>query len=211
MDLCKSTMSKEEVEGKTILEVGSRDVNGSFRTTLEELNPKEYLGVDIEMGSGVDRVLNVYDLDELKQFDIVVCTEAIEHIEDWRKAITNLMKVLKIGGTMLLTSRSKGFGKHDFPNDYWRYEIEDIESIFKEFEIILLCEDEYEPLGRPDPPGGVSIGGIYPPDIINYGFFLKAKKINNNIPDFSEHCLYNINTDPKAGLWDNNIQRTLNQ
>ena len=155
--------------------------------------------IDIEMGDGVDKVLSVYDLEG--QYDIVVCTETIEHIEDWRKAITNLMKALKIGGTILLSAPSKGFGKHDYPSDYWRYEIEDIEFIFKEFEIILLCENGYEPPGRPDPVSVSVTPFIYPPDIKNYGFFLKAKKINNNIPDFSKHCLYNINT----------IRRTLNQ
>jgi len=213
MDLCKSTMSKEEVEGKTILEVGSRNINycGGFRTILETLNPKEYLGIDIKMGKGVDKILSIYDLGS-EQFDIVVCTETIEHVEDWRKAIINLMKALKIGGTILLTAPSKGFGKHDHPNDYWRYEIEDIEFIFKEFEITLLCDqDGYVEEDIPNPLGIMVIPFIYPPDLVHYGFFLKAKKINDNIPDFSEHCLYNINTDPRVGLEDNNIQRTLNQ
>jgi len=196
-NLAKALASKNEVQGKSILEVGSCNVNGSFKAIFQELGPKKYTGVDIVEGPNVDLVCDVKNI--VKQFgkgsfDIVVCTEVIEHVEEWRIAITNMMEVLKIGGIIYLTSRSRGFGIHGYPSDYWRYEIEDIKTIFRKYDILVLHKDQFQD--------------------DHFGFFLKAVKINNSLPDLSRHCLYNINTDlPEntLGLENNNIKRTLEQ
>jgi len=51
-------LKKEEIQGRKIIEVGSRDVNGSLRPLLESFKPKQYVGVDTIMGRGVDVLCN---------------------------------------------------------------------------------------------------------------------------------------------------------
>jgi len=199
IDLCTNLCLSNEIENKTILEVGSRYVNGSFRDVLLNMKPLSYYGVDIEKGMYVDEICDILDLTKRfkrEEFDIVVCTEVIEHVEDWRNGIKNLMEVTKVGGIMLLTSRSKGFGIHGFPKDYWRYEIEDIEKIFENWEIIALEKDLFI-----NPNNGLQD---------HYGFFLKALKKNTILPDLDNHLLFNIATDPRHNPDDSKLERTLN-
>ena len=77
-------VKKEEFENKKILEVGSKYVNGSVRPIVKKfLEPKEYIGVDIENG---------------KYIDVIISTELLEHVQDWRSVIINMKNVLKKGG-----------------------------------------------------------------------------------------------------------------
>jgi len=144
----KRVLSKKEVQDKRILEVGSKNVNGSLRDICMEFNPKEYIGIDIEEGEGVNRLCNVYELTEefdADYFDIVICTEVLEHLSMWELAIKNMEDVLKVGGKILLTTRSFGFGKHDHPRDYWRFEVEDILKILKPYDILKIEKDTASP------------------------------------------------------------------
>ena len=49
-------LTPEDVKGKRIIDIGSYNVNGSFRPILESWKPAEYVGVDIAEGPGVDVV-----------------------------------------------------------------------------------------------------------------------------------------------------------
>ncbi|MGQ9691607.1 MAG: class I SAM-dependent methyltransferase [Thermoproteota archaeon] len=92
----------EEFEGKRVLEVGSKYVNGSIRPFIEKfLKPREYIGVDIEPGKFVDVIVPAEKLVDClgrETFDVVICTETLEHISDWRAAINNMKECLKSGG-----------------------------------------------------------------------------------------------------------------
>jgi len=78
--------------------------------------------------------------------------------------------VLKPGSFIYITVPSKGFPYHAYPHDYWRYEIEDMEKIFGDFEIIALEKNWEAP-----------------------GVFLKARKPTNWSPnDLSQIELYSI-------------------
>ena len=46
---------------------------------------------------------------------------------------------------MLLTTRSKGFGFHEYPFDFWRYEMTDMEMLFSDFSIEALSSDRCDP------------------------------------------------------------------
>jgi len=54
-----------EIEGKRVLEVGRKYVNGSVRPFIERfMRPKEYIGVDVESGKFVDVILSAERLAE---------------------------------------------------------------------------------------------------------------------------------------------------
>ena len=140
---------REEFIDKRVLEVGSCFVNGSVRPIVEKfLAPREYLGVDIEAGKFVDVVMPAEELVNRfgrESFDVVISTETLEHVADWRLVVTNMKEVLREGGTMYLTTRSFGFRAHSAPYDYWRYEVDDFKSIFREFEIVIVQKDPEAP------------------------------------------------------------------
>lgn len=143
-----------------ILEVGSKNVNGTARTILPY---KSYWGVDIVEGDGVDELVNVYSLRKrfgIERFDVVVATELLEHVEDWADAVYQLVSVCKIGGYVYITTRSEGFPFHEYPIDAWRFSYDDIINIFSPIGVIVASEKDLT-VGSPG-VGAVIIRGGNP-------------------------------------------------
>jgi SAM-dependent methyltransferase len=142
-------VERREFEGKRVLEVGSKYINGSVRPLIERFcSPHEYIGVDVEPGRFVDLILPAEKLVEYfgpESFDVVIATELLEHVQDWRLVTINLKEVLKRGGYIYVTTRSRGFLFHAYPYDFWRYEVEDMRKIFSDFEILKLIKDHEAP------------------------------------------------------------------
>lgn len=173
-------LKKEEIRRKRVIEVGSLDVNGSLRPLIESYNPKEYMGVDIVKGPGVDRICKVESLVEnmgQNIFDVVISTELLEHVRDWRKAISNIKGVCKKeGGIILITTRSIGFAYHGYPYDFWRFEMDDMKNIFKDCEILSLEKDLSAP-----------------------GVFIKVRKTENFMEIcLSDYALYSVITNKRV-------------
>lgn len=171
-------LKKEDVEGKRIIEIGSYDVNGSLRSVIESLNPFEYVGVDLKEGPGVDVVCSAEDVlkcFEKESFDVVISTEMIEHVKDWRKVISNIKNICKFGGIIFISTRSLGFPYHPSPTDFWRFQSKDMKNIFSDCEILTLEEDTEFP-----------------------GIFIKLRKPINFVEnDLTDYKLYSIITDKK--------------
>ena len=178
VDFARTNLTLAQVKGKFVLEVGSLNVNGSVRQFVETLEPGKYIGVDIVGGPGVDLVCRA---DELLQrfgessFDLLVSTEMLEHVRDWRRVVINFKHVLRPGGSLLLTTRSYGFGYHGFPYDFWRYELSDLRQIFADFTIENLEADPLSP-----------------------GVFLKARKPGDFVEQNLDVCLYSIITNRRV-------------
>ena len=172
-EFVKANISKKDVEGKRVIEVGARDVNGSSRPDIEKFSPADYVGVDIHPGKGVDQICSAVDLLDRfgeKSFDLLICTEVLEHIEDWRHVISNFKQILKPDGILFLTTRSKGFYCHEKPFDFWRYEMADMQAIFSDLNIEAIEKDP-----------------------VDQGIFLKARRpemfVENNLSDYK---LYSV-------------------
>lgn len=141
LDFGQRELTPEMVKGKHVLEVGSRNINGSLRPIVMLYEPKLYLGVDMVEGPDVDIVRCAEDLDMFEQFDLIICTEMLEHAENWRGAIDAMKTALSPKGYILITTRGPGFPYHEYPGDFWRYTSNDIEKIFADFDIELNAND----------------------------------------------------------------------
>ena len=83
----------------------------------------------IESGKFVDKVISAEKLLDYfgsESFDIVISTETLEHILDWRTVINNMKEVLKPNGYIYITTVERGFPLHSYPYDFWRYEFDDM-------------------------------------------------------------------------------------
>jgi SAM-dependent methyltransferase len=167
-------LTPDEVRGTRVIEIGSRDVNGSLRPLIMSWGkPAEYVGVDIVEGPGVDIICTAEDLVDRfgkESFDLVISTEMLEHVRDWRKVVSNMKNLCRPGGTILVTTRSIGFPYHGYPYDYWRFQDEDMRNVFGDCRISTIENDPLAP-----------------------GVFLKARKTGNfRENDLSAYCLYSI-------------------
>jgi 2-polyprenyl-3-methyl-5-hydroxy-6-metoxy-1,4-benzoquinol methylase len=144
----EKNLTAADVRGKRVIEIGSYDVNGSLRPYVMSMKPAEYVGVDIAKGYGVDVVCSAEHLRERfgdERFDVVISTEMIEHVRDWRKVISNMKNLCRPGGIVLITTRSYGFEYHGWPYDFWRFEVSDMEEVFSDFRMVHIESDSMDP------------------------------------------------------------------
>jgi SAM-dependent methyltransferase len=113
-----------------VLEIGSGEIHkyADLFPTLTTL--------DVEESKHPDIVADAHHLPLPDQsFDVIICSEVFEHLENPFQAAAEMKRVLKPGGLLLLTTRFL-FPIHDAPGDYWRFTPYGLASIFKEWEIV---------------------------------------------------------------------------
>lgn len=69
--------------------------------------------------------------------DAIVCTEVFEHLVDPPAAARELVRVLKPGGRLILTTRFC-FPLHDRPADFWRFTSYTLERLFAPLDPVVL-------------------------------------------------------------------------
>ena len=102
-------------EDISVLEIGSANVNGGLR---ELKRPgMTWWGVDLDDAPGVDQVVQVgAPLPfENQSFDLVVASSVFEHDIQFWNTFLEMARVMKPGGTILITAPSQGyFHRHIF-------------------------------------------------------------------------------------------------
>ena len=128
-----------------VLEVGSQIVPGQEHMALRKLftGCKEYVGVDIIDGGGVDHIGTASDYYG-EDFDCVIATEMLEHALDWADEVHAMKLALKVDGVLCLTTRSYGFPYHN-PPDYWRFSPPEICAMFADLLILTVADDPQVP------------------------------------------------------------------
>ena len=95
-----------------VLEIGSLVINGSVR--YEFPKAMMYLGVDVQSGEGVDLVGLGHEIDlPKKDFDVLVCTEVLEHDPYWWASLLNGYKHLRSGGIIIMTCAGPNRAPHN--------------------------------------------------------------------------------------------------
>ncbi len=101
-----------ELQNKDVLEIGCGSGYGAY--LLSTLKPKSYIGLDVmeEQIAFAKRQYPQFQFilqgaEDLSQFadaakDVIIIFGVLHHIPDWRKAIDEIIRVLKPGGSLFL-------------------------------------------------------------------------------------------------------------
>lgn len=126
----------ENLQGP-FLEIGSKNYGSTqdFRPLLGGAGG-QYVGVDMEDGPGVDKVLDLTDdfdvIDEAlggMRFGTIVCLSVLEHCAQPFQMAENMTRLLSPGGRVVI-SAPFAWKFHGYPSDYWRFTHEGIKKLF---------------------------------------------------------------------------------
>lgn len=100
------------------------------------------LDIEARPGVKVDIVGDAHAMPMIPDvsFDVVLCTEVLEHLHTPEKAAAEFLRILKPGGLLVLSTRFI-FPLHDAPGDYFRYTKYGLRHLFREFDIVELVEE----------------------------------------------------------------------
>lgn len=122
------------------LEVGSKDYGTTQDLRALVGRGEDYLGVDLETGPGVDRVLDLSGpwatVDaalEGRRFGTIFCLSVLEHVRQPFRMAENLTQLLRPGGH-LCVGVPFAFKYHGYPSDYWRFTAEGVRQLFPDVE-----------------------------------------------------------------------------
>jgi SAM-dependent methyltransferase len=102
---------------------------------------KSYIGLDVYPGEKVDIISKAEKIPfKENTFDVVVCFQVLEHIEDPQKAINEMHRVLKKGGILMLSTHGN-MHNHGIPNDYWRWTRYGLQKILKKFKDVHVMDN----------------------------------------------------------------------
>ena len=88
--------------------------------TVDEYIGLDHPGTDHDSGA-VDRFGTAYDIPaEDGEFDSVICTSVLEHLEEPARALLECRRVLKTGGYAIMTM-PQSWHLHEEPRDFYRY------------------------------------------------------------------------------------------
>jgi SAM-dependent methyltransferase len=114
-------LAGREKEPLLILDLGSNDINGSYRPIFSQAYWK-YIGVDVAPGPNVDLVLaDPYNWQELEpeSADVIVSGQTFEHTEFVWETMRQIARTLRINAICCIVAPSSG-PEHRFPVDCWR-------------------------------------------------------------------------------------------
>jgi SAM-dependent methyltransferase len=90
----------------------------------------EYVGVDVVENPAAELLGPVEALPvEDASFDVVLCTQVLEHCDDPAQAVRELRRVIRPGGRVLASTHGVQV-YHPSPADYWRWTHEGLHRLF---------------------------------------------------------------------------------
>jgi SAM-dependent methyltransferase len=96
---------------KNVLEIGSRNLNGSAR---EHFKKCVWLGVDQQPGPGVDVIALGHELTYPDgSFDVCLSCECLEHDKFKEQTVRSMIRMLKPGGLCIVTAAADNRAPHE--------------------------------------------------------------------------------------------------
>ena len=124
----KEFLHRHQTTGERVLDIGSSEAG------YGNLFPNR-VGVDIDESKNPDVVGDAHELPfNDNEFDVILCTEVLEHLHSPHIAAEEMRRVLKPSGKLILTTRFM-YPLHDAPHDYFRFTEHGLRHLFKEWEI----------------------------------------------------------------------------
>jgi len=87
-------------------------------------------------------VLDVTELDCKNQYDVIIAINVLEHVYDYRRAITNIHDALRPNGYLVL-SVPFFYPLHDLPDDYWRFTCESLRRELSMFGTVTITQSGF--------------------------------------------------------------------
>jgi SAM-dependent methyltransferase len=165
-----------------VYEFGSLQVPGQIGWS--DLRPmfsdKEYVGCDIRGGPGVDKILNLHNINlPGSSIGTVLCLDTLEHVEFPRVAMKEIFRILKPGGIAIISS-VMNFPIHDYPCDYWRFTPAAFRSILNPFDNFFV---------------GFQGKEMFPHTVVGIGFKGSKPSINGFICEYEKWKLERLTLD----------------
>lgn len=183
----KSILSEYFIN-KTVLDVGSGDINGNNRFLFENCH---YEGNDVIQANNVTIVSKTKDLPfGDNYFDTIISTECFEHDPEYKESFLKIYKMLKPNGLFCFTCASTGRPEHGTrrttPGDSYGT-IGNLEDM----------TDYYKNLTEIDLNGVLNLNESFLVWDTYYNsqtcdlYFFGIKKIDKYLPKFVDYCVEN--------------------
>jgi len=128
--LTREWFDAQTQRGGRVLEIGGRGGNAALNRSI--LSTCDYVSLDIVGGPNVDFVGDAHDLlatFERQSFDAVFAHQVFEHLHAPWKAVLEINRILKLGGSVHLVSPS-ALPLHSEPWDFFRFSDHSWHSLF---------------------------------------------------------------------------------
>jgi len=133
----KDNSSVYDNENLIILDVAPQDYLGG----KEFFKKSKIYTADIDKNSNADFIIDICvnnsDIISSEYFDLIICTEVLEHTLNPFDAIEELYRILKKGGILML-STPFNFRIHGPLPDCWRFTEHGLRQLLKKFENIEI-------------------------------------------------------------------------
>lgn len=126
----------QKVRGADVLELGTKRSNPKVSTVHRDWAGADakFVMSDFQSGLDVDVVADIHSLSAAfpdKKFDGVIACSVFEHVQRPWIAAAEIAKVLKPGGRIFVQTHF-AFPIHGFPQDFWRFTSEALQTIFED-------------------------------------------------------------------------------
>jgi len=178
------TILSDYFKNKTVLDVGSGDINGNNQFLFENCH---YEGNDVIQAPNVTIVSKTKDLPfEENHFDTIVSTECFEHDPEYKESFLKIYSMLKPGGLFAFTCASTGRAEHgtrrtsphdsfgtignieDMVDYYKNLTIQDINEVVNLNNIFSVWDSYYNLNSKDLYFVGIKKGVQSPPTLIDY-------------------------------------------